>query len=61
MRGWCAIVIVGLFVGVAVPCEAKEPSVRKTKAERIAKRAPKAKSTKVPDESAEINTPSISF
>jgi len=57
MRGWCAIVIVGMFVGAAVPCAAKEPSARKTKAERIAKKALKAKSTKVLAESVEINTP----
>ncbi len=55
MRKWCAIVIVGLFVGVAVRCEAKDSSVRKSKAERVAKKARKDTSTSV--DAVEINTP----
>jgi len=57
MGRWRTLVIVGLFVGVTVPCAAKEPSVRKTKAERIAKKALKDASIKAPAESVEINTP----
>jgi len=57
MRRWCAIVVIGLFVGVAVPYAAGVPSAPKAKAERNVKKARKKKSKPKSAGSVEINTP----
>ena len=63
MRRLCALMIVGVLAGVVVPCEAKAPAARETKAQRKANRKPKPKKarTKKPKTlaagSVKVNTP----